>query len=121
LVVEDVPEMRELIRVCIQQEVPQALVRTVGNLPEAEKEWIRMEPEWVFLDQTLGLQSGLDLLKDKQIEGQGSPGTRVVLLVAGGGPGVLPSGIARALTKPNFKDERQFLGEIRRLFQIFQG
>jgi CheY-like chemotaxis protein len=83
LVVEDVPEMRELIRVCIQQEVPQALVRTVGNLPEAEKEWIRMEPEWVFLDQTLGLQSGLDLLKDKQIEGQGSPGTRVVLLVAG--------------------------------------
>ena len=98
LIVEDVDEMRELLKQAVTMGTQMVVSGTARNSWEARLELDRRRPDLVLLDEILPGESSLDLLKE--LKTQGIP----VLLVTGmeNPSHPIPPGAIGRLIKPSW-------------------
>ncbi len=107
--VDDVPEMRALVRLCIEAMPDLKLAWEAASVAQARREMARRKPTWVLLDEVMPLETGLDFVPELFQAGVG-----VILLTgeprageahARGRP--IPSGVAARLVKPDWDQLRR--------------
>ena len=76
LVVEDIPEMGELIRTTLEG-IPGVEVRVVHTVLEARRALLKNRPDWLFLDEIIPGEYPYELLTEPAIDG-----VQVVLITA---------------------------------------
>ena len=116
LVVDDVTEMREVLRLTLEAIADVKSVISAANAVEARLEISRRRPDLVVLDEVLPGESSLDLVAELEKD------AIAVILVTGMRDRVapLPSGAAVRLVKPEGKhpdiDQRRFREAIKKIF-----
>ncbi len=102
--VDDVPEMRALVRLCVEAMPDLKLAWEAASVAQARREMARRKPTWVLLDEVMPIETGLDFLPELTQGGVG------VILLTGepqGGERPLPSGVAARLVKPDWDELRR--------------
>jgi DNA-binding NarL/FixJ family response regulator len=79
VVVDDQPDMRDLVSLIIDDEDDFDVVGTAGDGAEAVRVVGELEPDLVVLDVAMPVMSGVEALKCLRL---GSPDTRIVILTA---------------------------------------
>jgi CheY-like chemotaxis protein len=111
LIVDDVPEMGELIRLTIQEGIPDCEVRVVRSVFEAERAILRDRPDLLFLDEIIPGEIPTQLLSLPSLEG-----TRVILITASAQEGrPLPRGAHSRWAKWGWKEIREARARIAEL------
>lgn len=102
--VDDVPEMRALVRLCLEAMPDLKLAWEAASVAQARREVARRKPTWILLDEVMPLETGLDFLPELV-----SAGVGVILLT--GEPDekarLLPQGVAARLVKPDWEQLRR--------------
>lgn len=99
LVVEDVEEMRHLLKEVLQKMEAFSLSGLASNGAEMALELTRRRPDLVLMDEVLPGESGLDLLE--QLKSQGIPSILITSLTAR--TAKLPEGALARICKPSWK------------------
>ncbi len=103
-VVDDVPEMRALVRLCIEAMPDLKFAWEAASVAQARREMARRKPTWILLDEVMPMETGLDFVPELTQGGVG------VILLTGepqnGGRSV-PSGVAARLVKPDWDQLRR--------------
>lgn len=121
LVVDDIPEMRELLAQILTGLPEVRSVSLAANIWEARLEWTRRRPDLVILDEVLPGESSLDFVVE--LKKDGVP----ILLVTGirGRNEPLPEGASARLLKPMGRDletdRKPFQAAIQDVFSRLQG
>jgi DNA-binding NarL/FixJ family response regulator len=79
VVVDDQPDMRDLVSLIIDDEEDFHVVGTAGDGAEAVRVVGELHPDLVVLDVAMPVMSGVEALKCLRV---GSPDTRIVILTA---------------------------------------
>jgi DNA-binding NarL/FixJ family response regulator len=79
VVVDDQPDMRDLVSLILDDEDDFDVVGTAGDGAEAVRVVGELHPDLVVLDVAMPVMSGIEALKCLRV---GSPGTRIVFLSA---------------------------------------
>ncbi len=115
-IVEDVAEMRSLLRTCLGAQGELRVLWDAGSVPEARLELGRRRPDWVLLDEILPGISGLDFLPE--LAAQEVP---VILLTGVQREAPLPPGARARLLKPGAdgrdRDRTRFVDELIRMIR----
>ena len=99
LVIEDVPEMGELIRTTLEG-IPGVDVKVVHTVLEGCRSLLKDRPDWVLLDEIVPGEEPYDLLKEPGMEG-----VKVILITAAYRPDKpLPRGALLRMAKWSWKD-----------------
>jgi DNA-binding response OmpR family regulator len=116
LAVDDVPEMREMLRLILSGIPEVKAVIAAGNVWEARLELTRRRPALVILDEVLPGESSLDFLEELRKEGI------PVVLVTGvtDRKAPLPDGASARVFKPDGRhptaDAKRFREAIQKVF-----
>ncbi|MFN7685416.1 MAG: response regulator [Oligoflexia bacterium] len=99
LILEDVPEMAELIRITLEA-IPDLEVKVVHTVLEARRVLLKDRPDFLLLDEIIPNEAPLELLGEP-----GLAGVRVALISASD-PGAkpLPAGVMARIKKWGWKD-----------------
>ena len=99
LVIEDVPEVGELIRTTLEG-IPGVDVKVVHTVLEGRRSLLKDRPEWLLLDEIIPGEYPYDLLAEPAIEG-----VKVVLITAAYQPEkALPRGALLRMAKWSWKE-----------------
>ncbi len=113
-IVEDVPEMRELLRLAFADTSDFKILHASGSAPEFRKALLFHRPELVLLDEVLPGESGLDLVPELV-----EAGMKVILMTGMDAETAkkreIPAGVLGRVVKPSDRSLDRFPDVVRKL------